>query len=267
MSKARTIAISNQKGGVAKTTTAVNLAGILAEKGKRVLIVDADAQANATNALGINDNELEETLIDLLCLYEDPKHYKNFNRDTVHRFIVKTEWNIDVLPSSITLSDVDRKIGNALGREDILYEILSEVKDDYDYIIIDCPPSLGLMCLSALVASDYIVIPIYPSFFSVKGLQQLMALVETVQRKVNQNLKVMGFCITKYDKRVKQHSMIAEEFENVDKFGYKTFSCIIRTNAEIEKAQSNQKPINIYNKDCNGYIDYENLTMEVLNYE
>jgi len=260
------ISIFNQKGGVAKTTTTTNLACALAEKGNSVMIVDFDPQANSTNALGIDDENLSSSVYDLLQNFNSLRNKKEYNSKTIKEYIQKTSFNVDVLPSDINLAEAEQTLSSAVSREMLLQKVLSVIKDDYDYIFIDCPPSLGLLSINALAASDYIIIPVYPSYFSVKGLKQLLHTYNMIKDNLRPGLEIMGVLVTKYDQRISKHNEIKQELENVPVFTDRVFKTAIRVNAEIEYAQDNQQPITAYNRKCNGYEDYVNLANEVLNY-
>jgi len=161
------ISVFNQKGGIGKSTTTVNLGSALGVEGKKVLLVDCDPQANSTVSVGIDDEELDLTVYDLL-------KEKRVSKDFILKVIQKTSFtNLDVLPSDITLSDAEITLSNSMSRETILSKVLDQIKDDYDYIIIDCPPSLGLLSINSLVASDGVIIPVATSFFSIKGNKEL----------------------------------------------------------------------------------------------
>lgn len=250
------ISLFNQKGGCGKSTTASNLAAYLSRHGKRVLAVDMDPQANLTVSLGINDEDLDKTVYDLLRTSE-------FKKERIQEVIIKTAYDrLDLLPSDITLSDAEITLSTALTRETILKKILEQLKDVYDYIIIDCPPSLGLLSVNALSASDYIIVPVTPQFFSIKGIKHLLNTFKLVKEKINPQLEILGVLITKYDARKKIakdiRSMLVEHFQD------KVFNTIIREDVKIEYSQDELTPIVYYYEKCKGYEDYINLGKEVL---
>lgn len=255
----KVISVFNQKGGIGKSTTTVNLGSALAVEGKKVLLLDMDPQANTTVSVGINDEELELTVYDLL-------KEKRISKDLILKVVQSTSYNnLDVLPSDITLSDAEISLSNSMSRETILSRVLEKIKDDYDYIIIDCPPSLGLLSINSLVASDGVLIPVATSFFSIKGIKHLFNTITLVQENLKPELQVIGVLITMFDKR----KNIAKDIKDslVETFGNKVFNTLIRINSQIEYAQDNRMPVIHYNKSCNGYTDYINLANEVLNYE
>lgn len=260
------ISLFNQKGGVAKTTTTTNLASALAEKGKKVVIIDLDPQANSTNAMGIDDESLDKSIYDILLEYNSIRDKKQFRKERILEFIQKTSFDVDILPSDINLAEAEQTLSSAVSREMLLNKLLTLIKDEYDYILIDCPPSLGLLSINALSASDYLIIPVYPSYFSVKGIKQLLRTYNLVKDNLKPELDIMGVVITKYDLRISKHKEIKTDLESLQIFEGKIFRNPIRTNAELEKAQDSQKPINHFNRECNGYIDYMNLADEVINY-
>ncbi|MDA8222495.1 AAA family ATPase [Desulfosporosinus sp.] len=250
------ISIFNQKGGVAKTTTTVNLGAALSQLGKRVLIVDTDPQANATVGLGLDDECLKETIYKLLTL-------KRVKKERILEVLQKTSYEgLDIMPSDITLSDAEITLSQAMSRETILSRILEQISMDYDFTLIDCPPSLGLLSINSLVASDALIIPVTPSFFSIKGIKHLLNTVNLVQEKLKPELYIMGVLIANYDARKNLSKEIRNNLTEV--FGDKVFNTFIRTNSQIEYAQDAQQPIVFFNQKSNGFEDYMSLAREVI---
>lgn len=256
---AKIISIFNHKGGVAKTTTTINLGAALTTKNKKVLLVDMDAQANTTAGVGINDENLKLTVYDLLTS-------KEFKKERILNVTQETQYeNLYILPSDITLSNAEITLSSAMSRENILHKILKQIKDEFDYILIDCPPSLGLLSINSLVASNSLIIPVSTSYFSIKGIKHLIETYNLVKENLREDLDIMGVLITMYDSRKNISKDIKESLESV--FGEKVFNTLIRINSQIEYAQDKQTPIVYFNKNCNGYIDYMNLADEVISYE
>ncbi|WP_130808273.1 ParA family protein [Senegalia massiliensis] len=255
----KVISIFNQKGGIGKSTTTINLGAGLSKKGYRVLLVDLDPQSNTTIGVGVDSEILDKTIYDLLT-------NKNDNKHEIMKVVQFTEYEkLDVLPSDITLSNAEITLSNAMSRESVLSKILNKIKDDYDYILLDCPPSLGLLSINGLVASDGVIIPVATSFFSIKGIKHLLDTIELVQDNLKPELEIIGVLITMFDSRKKISKDIRSQL--VEAFGDKVFKTVIRINSEIEYSQDNKTPVIFYNQSCNGYLDYMNFTKEVLNYE
>ncbi|WP_129596099.1 ParA family protein [Anaerophilus nitritogenes] len=253
------ISIFNQKGGIGKSTTTINLGAALVKQGKTVLLVDMDPQANTTVGVGIDDEELEYTVYDLLI-------DKKVKKESILEIIQKTPYEgLEVIPSDITLSNAEITLSNAMSRETILNRILGEIKQNYDYILIDCPPSLGLLSINALVASDGIIVPVATSFFSMKGIKHLIDTITLVQDNLKPELQIIGILINMFDKRKNIAKDLKEQLEEV--FGDKVFHTAIRINSQIEYAQDSKTPIIYFDEKCNGYEDYMNLSQEVLKYE
>lgn len=253
------ISVFNQKGGIGKSTTSVNLGAALAKQGEKVLLVDMDPQANTTVSVGLCDEGLKSTIYELLtetkCTIEE-----------INKVIVNTSYeNLYILPSDISLSNAEISLSNAMSRETILSRILDQIREDYDYILIDCPPSLGLLSINSLVASDGVLIPVSTSFFSIKGIKHLLDTITLIQDNLKPQLQILGVLITMYDKRKNIAKTIRQDL--VDAFGDKIFETVIRINSQIEYAQDNQTPLIYFNQNCNGYEDYMNMSKEVLKYE
>ncbi|AQS57753.1 ParA family protein [Desulforamulus ferrireducens] len=246
------IAIANQKGGVAKTTTAVNVGASLALMGQPVLLVDIDPQGNATSGLGIDKNQLERCVYDVLI-----------NDIAASEVIIPTGIrNLDVLPSTIQLAGAEVEMVSLLAREQILKRALSPLKEKYQYIIIDCPPSLGLLTLNALAAADSLLIPIQCEFYALEGVGQLMNTVQLVQKHLNQNLEIEGVLLTMFDARLNLSIQVVDEVKKV--FGNKVFKNIIPRNVRLSEAPSHGIPVVIYDPKSKGSEAYQELAKEVM---
>ena len=250
----RVIAITNQKGGVGKTTTSTNLSAGLAEIGKKVLVVDIDPQGNATSGLGIEKNELENTIYDLFigeCELEDC-----LQKDTLE--------NLSVLPSNVNLSGAEIDLIGVEQREFILKKELDKIKDDYDYIIIDCPPSLNILTVNALSAADSVLVPIQCEYYALEGLSQLIYTINLVKKRLNPELKMEGVVFTMYDARTNLSLEVVENVKsNLKQNIYKT---IIPRNIKLAEAPSRGMPINIYDSKSAGAESYRLLAEEVINH-
>jgi chromosome partitioning protein len=238
------IAIANHKGGVGKTTTTVNLGAGLANIGYRVLIIDMDPQANATFSLGLKKQD--QTIYQVLMFQEK-----------VSGSIQKLE-NLDMIPSSVHLAAFEKN--NEIGKEFILTESLEEVRDQYDYILIDCPPSLGALTVSALTASDWCIITLQPEFLALQGMTEFIKILRTVKTRMNQDLDVLGIVITQFDQRKVLHREILEYAKN--EYDQLVFESMIRGNVALAEAQSMGQDIFRYQPGSNGANDYGNLAME-----
>lgn len=250
------ISVFNQKGGCGKSTTASNLGAYLSKHGKRVLLVDMDPQANLTVSVGINDEELEKSIYDLLMA-------KEFKRENILEFIQETSYpRLYILPSDITLSNAEITLSNVMSRETVLKRILGAVNEFYDYIIIDCPPSLGLLSVNALVASNNLIIPVTPAYFSVKGIKHLVNTYNLIKDTLNPQLEIMGVLVTMFNSRKNIAKDIKENL--VEVFGDKVFDSVIRIDSKIEYSQDENIPVIFYYEKCHAYDDYVKLGREVL---
>ena len=252
-SMGKVIAIANQTGGVGKTTTAINLAASLAVLEKKVLIIDADPQANTTSGLNFSpDNDQKRTLYEVLIGAIDI-------RDT----LIQTEIaNLHMIPSHINLVGAEIEMLGDENRESVLKNALAPLKNEYDYDIIDCSPSLGLITVNSLTAADSIIIPVQPEFFALEGLGKLLQTIRLVQGKPNPDLTIEGFLVTMFDGRTKVHNQVLGELR--EHFGDMVFNTIIQRNIRLSEAPSHGKPIILYDVICNGTTNYLNLAKEVL---
>ena len=249
------VSFSNQKGGVGKTTTCVNMAAYLAEFGKKALIVDIDPQGNATTGLGFSKSALKQSAYNVLI--DDEKASEN---------IVHTEVpNLDLLPSNIDLAGAEVELVYKKSREKMLKNALAEVRDAYDYILIDCSPSLGLLTINALAAADSVIIPIQSEYYALEGLSQLMNSITLVKQHLNPALEVDGVVLTMYDNRSLISRQIAEEIRKF--FTKRLFEIVVPRNVRLVEATSYGKPIMLHDPKCAGARAYRALTQEYLNRE
>lgn len=248
----RIIAILNQKGGSGKTTTAVNLGAALAQLGQKVLLIDVDPQAHATIHLGVRPSDLSATLYDVLT-----------NEQPAEQTILPTLVDgLDLLPSHIDLSGAEIELVNMVGRENILKEVLKGVRRNYDFIFLDCPPSLGLLTVNALNAAQEVFIPIQTEFFALEGMSKLLHTIEIVKHRLNPRLKITGIILTMFDRRKNICKDVAEKVEEY--FRGKVFQVKIRENVRLAEAPSYGQPITLYAPSSPGSQDYQLLAQEVL---
>lgn len=250
------ISVFNQKGGVAKSTTVTSLAAAMTKLGKKVLVVDMDPQANSTLGLGVDDESLEEGSTIYRLLKEQRLH-----KNLIEGIIIQTKYeNLHLIPSDIFLSDAEIVLANSMNRERLLLKVLKFVKDDYDFILIDCPPSLGLLSLNALVASDRLIVPLTPGYFSSKAIKHLLTTVNRVQDNLNAELDILGVLVTKFDARKKDlNSGLPDKI-----LSHKIFDTVIRIDTQVEYAQENRIPVPFFNPKSKASEDYMNLAKEVL---
>ena len=247
----KVISIANQKGGVGKTTTAVNLSTILAKKGKKVLMIDTDPQGNATSGLGI-DKDVNFSVYDVII---NDVEIEN----TVVQSIVK---NLDVCPSNINLAGAEVELVSMMSRERRLKEKIDSQKDKYDYIIIDCPPSLGLITLNAFTASDSVLIPVQCEYYALEGLGQLINTIELVKKHLNKDLEVEGALLTMFDIRTNLSNQVVKEVNKY--FENKVYKTVIPRNVRLSEAPSYGMPITVYDPRSKGARAYEKFTKELL---
>ncbi len=248
----RIYAIANQKGGVAKTTTAVNLGAYLAELGKKVLLIDIDPQGNASSGLDVDRANLEYCIYDVLV-----------NEVIINKVIQPTSVDdLYILPATLQLAGAEVELANAISREIILKSSIKSIVGSYDYILIDCPPSLGLLTLNALTAADGVIIPIQCEYYALEGLGQLISTIDLIKRHLNSQLTVRGIVLTMFDGRTNLSIQVADEVKKF--FPEKVFKTIIPRNVRLSEAPSHGKPISTYDSGSRGAQAYGELAKEVI---
>ena len=245
------ISVANQKGGVGKTTTTVNLSTILAKKGKKVLLIDTDPQGNATSGLGVS-KDVELSVYDILIGDTE------FD-ETLQETAIK---NLKVCPSNISLAGAEVQLVSMMSREQRLKTKLDKIKDQYDYILIDCPPSLGLVTLNAFTASDSVLIPVQCEYFALEGLGQLLNTVNLVKKHLNKNLEIEGALLTMYDARTNLSNQVVKEVKKY--FEDKVYKSVIPRNVRLSEAPSYGMPITVYDPRSKGAKAYEKFAKELL---
>ncbi len=247
----KVVSIANQKGGVGKTTTSINLSTILAKKGKKVLLIDADPQGNATSGLGIN-KEIDKSIYDVII---NEINIKETLKDTA----VKT---LKVCPSNINLAGAEVELVSLMSREHRLKERIDEIKNEFDYIIIDCPPSLGLITLNAFTASDSVLIPVQCEYYALEGLGQLINTINLVRRHLNKDVEIEGALLTMYDARTNLSNQVVKEVKRY--FEDRVYKTVIPRNVKLSEAPSYGMPITVYDPKSKGAKCYEKLAKEFL---
>ena len=249
---ARIISVANQKCGVGKTTTTVNLGACLAQDGKKVLLIDSDAQGNATSGLGVRKPDVKQDIYDVLV-----------NEVSIKETIIKTSReNLSIVPATLQLAGAEIELTSMMARESRLKSALAEVSDEYDFILVDCPPSLGHLTINAFTASDAILIPVQCEYYALEGLSQLLNTVRLVQKHFNPGLEIEGVLLTMYDARTNLGAEVVEEVRRY--FQEKVYDTIIPRNVRLSEAPSHGKPIIDYDPRSKGAEVYQALAKEVL---
>lgn len=248
----KVVAVANQKGGVGKTTTAINLAAALAILNKNVLVIDADPQGNATSGLGVTADQYDKSIYDCFIGEADP-----------NEVIISTSTpNLDIIPASIDLVGAELELVNKISREFYLKKMITQINEDYDYIFIDCLPSLGLITINALAAANSVIIPVQCEYFSLEGYGKLKSTISMVKNAINQDLKIEGVVLSMYDSRLRMANMVVEEVREI--ITDKVYDTIIHRNSKIGEAPSVGKPVITYDVTSTGATNFLNLANEFL---
>lgn len=248
----RVIAVINQKGGVGKSTTVINLSACLGENKKKVLVIDFDPQGNSTSGYGIEKEELEHDVYDVI-LHDYP----------IEDTIMETcEPNVFIVPATIQLATAEIELVTAMARESVLKDALNKVKDEFDYVLIDCPPSLGLLTINALIAANSLLIPIQCEYYALEGVAKLLESMQMVKRRMNPDLEIFGVLMTMFDSRTTLSKQVVDEVQGY--FGKKMFKTIIPRNVKVSEAPSHGMPVVQYARVSKGSLAYMKLAKEVV---
>ncbi len=248
----KVIAIANQKGGVGKSTTAINLSACLAEKGKHILVIDIDPQGNTTSGLGVEKAELDNSLYELIIGEAEPE-------DVI---IKNTVENLDVIPSNVNLSGAEIEIFELEEKEFIIKKIVEKVRRRYDYVIMDCPPSLSMLTINALTAANSVIVPIQCEYYALEGLSQLIYTIDLVKERLNSKLKIEGILFTMFDTRNNLSSQVVDNVRN--NLNQKIYTTVIPRNVRLAEAPSYGMPINLYDSRSSGAESYRKLAEEII---